>query len=389
MRGSLFRKNVIKDYFERTYATALVMIAFLLFLDAMLFIISRGVVQSGEGAEYLVKNFSFMGGNFFMAVAFPAIMLWMFLGGFFDRGAGDLYQSLPPTRNEMFSGAVCVITGYEGVFLLLQMLLRLLLIAVTKGFHVRKYFYTSVIGFTLAVYLVFLGIALLCFCASAGTFGFFGRIALWAAILWTMRSGISLLFFVKQMLYLGREFNVSGTLVNKLENTWGFISERFLFDDIEVDTYVSAWELGTARDVGLFLAVFGLVLLLVAWLWFRKRPAERTDGRNRSEVMHVCLQTAAFGSILMNGLGLLNDYEYHRIRAMLENSGRMKTALVVLKKAVLSKEGLFAGISALIFFCVWEALYRKSIREIWKVWKGILLGTLFGTVCAVFALVTL
>ena len=31
MRGSLFRKNVIKDYFERTYATALVMIEFLLF----------------------------------------------------------------------------------------------------------------------------------------------------------------------------------------------------------------------------------------------------------------------------------------------------------------------------------------------------------------------
>ena len=48
MRGRLLRKNVMKDYFIRTYAVALVIIAFLLFLDTVVFIMARGVLLSGE-----------------------------------------------------------------------------------------------------------------------------------------------------------------------------------------------------------------------------------------------------------------------------------------------------------------------------------------------------
>ena len=144
MRGRLLRKNVMKDYFIRTYAVALVIIAFLLFLDTVVFIMARGVLLSGERATITLRYFSFMGGNLIMAIVFPAVMFWVLLGGWFDRGAGDLYQSLPPARNEMFASAVCVITGYEGVFLLLQMILRMILIATTKGFRVRKYFYWCV-----------------------------------------------------------------------------------------------------------------------------------------------------------------------------------------------------------------------------------------------------
>ena len=383
MRGKMIRKNVIKDYFSRTYAAALVMIAFLLFFDTMLFIVSRGVVQSGEGTEYLVKNFSFMGGNLLMATVFPAIMFWMFLGGCFDRGAGDLYQSLPPARAEMFGSAVCVITGYEGVFLLLQMLLRLILVAATKGFYVRKYFYGSIIGLSLAIYLMFLGITILCFCASASTFGFFGRTALWFILLWMVKDGIGEVFFTKQMLYFDREYNVSGTLAVKVGDMWSLIAERLLFDEVDADAYVSAWELGIARDAGLFMAVFGAALLLLSWFWFRKRPAERTNGRNRSEAMHVCMQAVAFGSILMTGVGNVNSYNYDRLRNMAKYNESKEIVLAVLKK------GTPIGIVLLFFFCVWEALYRKNIREVWKVWKGILLGTLFGTVGAVLAFAAL
>ena len=382
MRGSLFRKNVIKDYFERTYATALVMIAFLLFLDAMLFIISRGVVQSGEGTEYLVKNFSFMGGNLFMAMAFPAIMMWMLLGGCFDRGAGDLYQSLPPARREMFSGAVCVITGYEVLFLLLQMLLRLFLIGITKGFCVRKYFYWSVTGFSFSVYLLFLGITIICFSTSASALGFFGRTALWAVILWMVRDGFSAIYEATQFIYFDREFDVSRMLPVKLATTGSIIGERIFFDEIKVGTEESEWELGIAWDSGLFMAVFGAVLLLVSWFLFRKRPAERTDGRNRSEAMHVCLQTVAFGAVLMCGLSVIQSYQYLEMRDIVRNYGWRRLVLRILEK------GVPLGIPVILFFCVWEWLYRKKLKEIPKVWKGVVFGTLFAVICVTVVFIT-
>ncbi|MBO4669425.1 MAG: hypothetical protein J5648_05560 [Lachnospiraceae bacterium] len=374
----MMRKNVIKDYFIRTYAVALVMIAFLLFLDMTVFILARGVLQPGEGSSFTVKYFSFMGGDLIMAVVFPAVMLYLLLGGCFDRGAGDLYQSLPPSRNEMFGSAVCVITGYEAAFLLLQMFLRMILIAATKGFQVRKYFYGGVIWFTLALYLVFLAMAILCFCASAGTFGYFGRVGFWVVLLWTLMDGVTILFFHKQMIFHWEEFDVSGTIPVKLENTFRNIGSRLLFEDYDIELGAEAWELRIARDSGLFLAIFGLVLLLVAWLAFKKRPAERTNGRNRSEIMHVSLQVAAILTVVM-GSGV-TVYDYAAVRRFLENNQIGELIMAVLRHV------LWYGVFGILFLCIWELLYRKKLREVPKVWKSLVIGTVFSALAVVYVM---
>lgn len=380
MRGRLLRKNVMKDYFIRTYAVALVIIAFLLFLDTVVFILARGVLLSGEGATFTLRYFSFMGGNLIMAIVFPAVMFWVLLGGWFDRGAGDLYQSLPPARNEMFASAVCVITGYEGVFLLLQMILRMILIATTKGFRVRKYFYWSVTGLSFSLYLVFLAVAILCFCASASALGFFGRFGLWTALLWAIKDGVNVLFFVRQMIFYETELNVSGTIPVKLENTFSNVESRILFEEYDLELGTEAWELRIARDGGLFLAILGVVLLFVSWIAFRKRPAERTNGRNRSELMHTILQAATFATCLISSGLVLNAYEYDRIWMFMKNSQNGQLAFSILKRGVLY------GIPLILLLCVWEFLYRKKIREVPKVWKSIVSGVVICLLAVVFTM---
>ena len=380
MRGRLFRKNVIKDYFIRTYAVALVIIAFLLFLDTVVFILARGVLLSGEKATITLQYFSFMGGNLIMAIVFPAVMFWVLLGGWFDRGAGDLYQSLPPARNEMFASAVCVISGYEGVFLLLQMILRMILIAATKGFRVRKYFYWSVTGLSFSLYMLFLAVAILCFCASASALGFFGRFGLWTALLWAIKDGVNALFFVRQMIFYETELNVSGTIPVKLENTFSNVGSRILFEEYDLELGAEAWELRIARDSGLFLAILGVVLLFVSWIAFRKRPAERTNGRNRSELMHTILQAATFATFLISSGLLLNAYEYNRIWMFRKNSQNGQLAFSILKRGVLY------GIPLILLLCVWEFLYRKKIREVPKVWKSIVSGVVICLVAVVFTM---
>lgn len=380
MRGRLLRKNVMKDYFIRTYAVALVIIAFLLFLDTVVFILARGVLLSGEGATFTLRYFSFMGGNLIMAIVFPAVMFWVLLGGWFDRGAGDLYQSLPPARNEMFASAVCVITGYEGVFLLLQMILRMILIATTKGFRVRKYFYWSVTGLSFSLYLVFLAVAILCFCASASALGFFGRFGLWTALLWAIKDGVNVLFFVRQMIFYETELNVSGTIPVKLENTFSNVESRILFEEYDMELGTEAWELRIARDSGLFLAILGVVLLFVSWIAFRKRPAERTNGRNRSELMHTILQAATFATCLISSGLVLNAYEYNRIWMFMKNSQNGQLAFSILKRGVLY------GIPLILLLCVWEFLYRKKIREVPKVWKSIVSGVVICLLAVVFTM---
>ena len=380
MRGRLLRKNVMKDYFIRTYAVALVIIAFLLFLDTVVFILARGMLLSGEGATFTLRYFSFMGGNMIMAIVFPAVMFWVLLGGWFDRGAGDLYQSLPPARNEMFASAVCVITGYEGVFLLLQMILRMILIATTKGFRVRKYFYWSVTGLSFSLYLVFLAVAILCFCASASALGFFGRFGLWTALLWTIKDGVNVLFFVRQMIFYETELNVSGTIPVKLENTFSNVESRILFEEYDLELGTEAWELRIARDGGLFLAILGVVLLFVSWIAFRKRPAERTNGRNRSELMHTILQAATFATCLISSGLVLNAYEYDRIWMFVKNSQNGQLAFSILKRGVLY------GIPLILLLCVWEFLYRKKIREVPKVWKSIVSGVVICLLAVVFTM---
>ncbi len=364
----MMRKSVIKDYFIRTYAVALVMIAFLLFLDAMIFFLARGVLQLGEGTVFTVKYFSFMGGNLIMAIVFPAVMLYLLFGGWFDRGAGDLYLSLPPARNELFGYAVCVITGYEAIFLMLQMFLRIILIAATKGFQVRKYFYWSTVGLTLSFYLVFLAVAILCLCASAGTFGFFGRVGLWAVLLWALKDGVLMLFFHRQMIFLREEIDVSGSIPGKLENTISTVGHRLLFEDYGVELGAEAWELRIARDSGLFLAILGLVLLFTAWFAFKKRPAERTNGRNRSEIMHVSIQTAAIFSLVMLGGVTMTYYEYDRVRELIRGGQTGQLIAGVLR------HGLLYGIFGILFLCIWEFLYRKKLREVPKVWKSVVIG---------------
>ena len=380
MRGRLLRKNVMKDYFIRTYAVALVIIAFLLFLDTVVFIMARGVLLSGERATITLRYFSFMGGNLIMAIVFPAVMFWVLLGGWFDRGAGDLYQSLPPARNEMFASAVCVITGYEGVFLLLQMILRMILIATTKGFRVRKYFYWSVTGLSFSLYLVFLAVAILCFCASASALGFFGRFGLWTALLWAIKDGVNVLFFVRQMIFYETELNVSGTIPVKLENTFSNVESRILFEEYDLELGTEAWELRIARDGGLFLAILGVVLLFVSWIAFRKRPAERTNGRNRSELMHTILQAATFATCLISSGLVLNAYEYNRIWMFMKNSQNGQLAFSILKRGVLY------GIPLILLLCVWEFLYRKKIREVPKVWKSIVSGVVICLLAVVFTM---
>lgn len=380
MRGRLLRKNVMKDYFIRTYAVALVIIAFLLFLDTVVIILARGVLLSGEGATFTLRYFSFMGGNLIMAIVFPAVMFWVLLGGWFDRGAGDLYQSLPPARNEMFASAVCVITGYEGVFLLLQMILRMILIATTKGFRVRKYFYWSVTGLSFSLYLVFLAVAILCFCASASALGFFGRFGLWTALLWAIKDGVNVLFFVRQMIFYETELNVSGTIPVKLENTFSNVESRILFEEYDLELGTEAWELRIARDGGLFLAILGVVLLFVSWIAFRKRPAERTNGRNRSELMHTILQAATFATCLISSGLVLNAYEYDRIWMFMKNSQNGQLAFSILKRGVLY------GIPLILLLCVWEFLYRKKIREVPKVWKSIVSGVVICLLAVVFTM---
>ncbi|MBO4697258.1 MAG: hypothetical protein J5643_08275 [Lachnospiraceae bacterium] len=370
MRGRIFQKNALKDYFSRTYAVALVLIAFLLFLDVMMFILSRGVLQSGEGETHTIQYFSFMGGNLFMAMLFPAIMLYMLLGGCFDRGAGDLYQSLPPARSGMFLSAVCVISGYEGVFLLLQMVSRKVLIATTEGFRVRKYFYISTAGFSMAVFTLFLAVAILCFCAASSAFEFFGRLVLWAFLIDLASEGINSLLDLKQIVYYSKEVNVSGTITVKLGNFRSLLTGRFLFDEYEIDRYEAAWEMNMARDVGLFLAVFGAALLLAAWFFFKKRPAERTNGRNRSELMHVSLQAVAFFGIMLSSGLFVDDYRYMRLYYLIRESGWQEVVLPVLKKSVT----VFLPLA--VFLAVWELLYRKKFREVPKIWKGILAGVI-------------
>ncbi len=367
----MMRKNVIKDYFARTYAAALVMMAFLLFLEAMVFIIARGVLQTGEGTAFTVKYFSFMGGNLIMAIVFPTIMLYIFLGGCFDRGAGDLYQSLPPSRTEMFGSAVCVITGYEAAFLLLQMVLRMILIAVTKGFQVQKYFYISVMGITVSLYILFLALAILCFCASAGTFGYFGRVGLWAVLLWTLKNGALMLLYDTNARFHIEESCVSDTILAKLEITVSNIGRRLLFEDYEVVLGKEPWELRSARDSGLFLAIIGLALLLMAWFAFKKRPAERTNGRNRSEIMHVSLQVAAIVSVVLTSGVSMSAYEYARVRELIREK------LIGQLIAAILKRFLVYGIIGILFLCIWELLYRKKFREIPKVWKSVVIGAVF------------
>lgn len=380
MRGRLLRKNVMKDYFIRTYAVALVIIAFLLFLDTVVFILARGVLLSGERATITLRYFSFMGGNLIMAIVFPAVMFWVLFGGWFDRGAGDLYQSLPPARNEMFASAVCVITGYEGVFLLLQMILRMILIATTKGFRVRKYFYWSVTGLSFSLYLVFLAVAILCFCASASALGFFGRFGLWTALLWVIKDGVNVLFFVRQMIFYETELNVSGTIPVKLENTFSNVESRILFEEYDLELGTEAWELRISRDSGLFLAILGVGLLFVSWIAFRKRPAERTNGRNRSELMHTILQAATFATCLISSGLVLNAYEYNRIWMFMKNSQNGQLAFSILKRGVLY------GIPLILLLCVWEFLYRKKIREVPKVWKSIVSGVVICLLAVVFTM---
>jgi len=376
----MMRKNVIKDYFIRTYAVALVMIAFLLFLDAMIFFLARGVLQPGEGTVFTVKYFSFMGGNLIMAIVFPAVMLYLLFGGWFDRGAGDLYLSLPPARNELFGYAVCVITGYEAIFLMLQMFLRIILIAATKGFQVRKYFYWSTVGLTLSFYLVFLAVAILCLCASAGTFGFFGRVGLWVVLLWALKDGVLMLFFHRQMIFLREEIDVSGSIPGKLENTISTVGSRLLFEDYDVELGAEAWELRIARDSGLFLAILGLVLLFVAWFAVKKRPAERTNGRNRSEIMHVSIQTAAIFSLVMLGGVTMTYYEYDRVRELIRGGQTGQLIAAVLR------HGLLYGFFGVLFLCIWEFLYRKKLREVPKVWKSVVISTVLCAAAVAFVM---
>ena len=384
MKKKFFQKNVIRDLYEREYAGFSVIMIALLFLEVVQFYIVKSTVSPNQ--DYTVGLFSHTFAGRWFAVFGPFLIVWRLLRQYNSAEGRELFYSLPTTRRSVFGSVTAVAFGALAAFLVTETLLTGMAFSFSKYVRVEKGYYLSKIALTIALFLFFYGAAMICFSLSSGL--------VWYGVLSAVWLGLGLLLYdrqeellnfhlrnhpaVKVKTYLEGGGKLPFSVLFRSVNHR--ITERGQFLSVLVDFDESGKALAEFWRVLPVMLAVGLLAGILGYFAFVKRKAERTDGKCKSRLMHVALQAAvtelflvSFGWTLIDSVAWEsygNSPEYMTTEYKIEADPfpyALKRDLVIL---LVILPGLL----------IWEGLFHKSVKKVWKIWEGLAIVVLLEAV---------
>lgn len=385
MKKPFWQKNILRDMLERDYTVYLLCLLFLLLWEAVQFLVFKA--KGNPSLIYRVKLFGNTNVGLAFAVFAPFIIVWRLLSQYNSADSSDVFYSLPTTRRSIFGSASMIAGAYLLVFLLAETAVMSILFACSKNLEVDAGYFPTRIVLIATVFLIFYGLAMICFSIASGgwmyalLYGGWGIVlicayqAVWMIPVWQylFRNDI------KDMIWFS---DIAGEPLAKFY----YVTEHVIYlfgPDPELaaepgKTATYLWQL-----IPWFL-LLGFISLILGGIAFTRRKAERIEGMNKSGKMHIALQGAVIWAMTMTvlpswetfqtSLNFVNyDYKYASGigQIMCKTTGFRNTHLLY---------KLFPGDTLMMFSvafataAIWEMLYRKNIFQFWKAWAGMALG---------------
>jgi hypothetical protein len=344
MKKRLVRKSVLREMFERTYAPVLVIMIFLLFVGAIRIATEIIASAKGEGMGVLTQ-LSYTEAVWITIQLTPFALLVYLLKDYLSKDGRDLYLSLPHTRLEVFGSATLLSLGYFLFYMLIEASLSVILLCGVGGATPMKYYFLTRFGMATAVFVALAGLAAISLSTASG-------------ILRALGSFVVLFYVGARSFELAADGSV---FFARIEDVWTYgMTIPHEEGDIVILGETNA---DVCREIVRAMGVaggFGILLCILGAIAFVKRKAEWSEGRCKCRLMHVLLQ-AGFGGVMATDI-LQESYVFH---AYWRYDNRL--------------EFIFLAwvLFTVVVLIVWEAVYQRSIRKVWKVWPGVLFGFLY------------
>ena len=348
MKKRLVRKSVLREMFERTYAPVLVIMIFLLFVGAIR--IATEIIASAKGeGRAILTLLSYTEVVWITVLLTPLALLVFLVKDYISKDGRDLYLSLPHTRLEVYGSAILLSLGYFLFYMLIEAAMSAILLCGVGGAAPMKHYFPTRFGLAVAVFLAFTGLAAISLSTASGILRAIGSYAV--------------LFYVG-----ARTFELAAdefVLFGNVEDVWSY-GMCIPYEPGDFLGVFGGSEADACREIVRamgFAGGFGILLCILGAVAFRKRKAEWSEGRCKCRFMHVLLQ-AGFGGVMATDI-LQESYVFH---AWWRYDNRLEFIFLAWV--------LFTA----VVLIVWEALYQRSIRKVWKVWPGVLFGFLYAVI---------
>ncbi|MBO4324240.1 MAG: hypothetical protein J5845_02405 [Lachnospiraceae bacterium] len=317
MKKRFFKKNVLRDMLERDGLFLLVLILAVIFVEAL-----YPLLELGSQKEVEIKPFEFKSIQCLFAAFAPFLFLDRLVMSYNMPQGRDLFCSLPVSRRSVFTGAAVMSFGGFGIFLLLDNCLHAVLFAVLPVTKVAEGYYVMKDLMLLSMFLFCFGLAMIIFSLSAGRKWYYmnAMIVLTECGLLYLASGRMLCYRVlnhvggrtwDRDMYLNDGLSVYQVINGAFHPYAKFraLSDEILnADSLREPLYDSAFP-AFFYKAALVTLLIGLAVLVIGYIAFVRRKAERADGERNSPTIHIAMQAMAV-MLTMSLICFSKYYEY-------------------------------------------------------------------------------
>ena len=370
MKNRLRNNRTLRDIVPRYYAGFIVAVCGVILFNTIVFF----VIKSGEDPN--VRFFVGFGNNTLIielacSIFGPIILLGDLLQNCFERNYMDIMSSVPEKRARRAGTVIGFLVGVYLLFAVLGIIVDLILAGFAadgfsvNGYLVRKY------GLLACCYVLSLGIGLIAFAGASKLFEYAKNALLYL---------FSVFVFILLGFYLA---NIRFGTVN-LRERFGrgrplYFAEEFR--ETVLDIFMNRMSDGNdghnAVQMILILAPIALLLVIIGYILFCRRPAEMAEGMSRCEWSHMLNQGLTI--FLLSAWKLWEEINLQ---------GGQTEVLYLSRKVFGNLNPLYAFCEIFCGVCIvqlgMEAFRRQNIKLCYKAWKGIVVGIIF---LIVFALI--
>ena len=336
----IFHKKAFRDFFKRGFPIFLVAVSFFLFCEIMMFLLVRTSYVSWQGEVFRVNVFDLMIPGICFAVISPFVIVFRKMGTHISRQSGDLFWSLPVTKTGLCGTLIAVAFSYLAIYLAAVLLTNAVCFNVTSNVIVGEHYYTGKIAMITVLFLMHLGIAMLCFSKASGPlwYGIYS-VAFVMLVVFSYWCWDVIITEHEYMLLSDYRLMWERRMGGRVAAGLMELSDRILFSQ------GMNWDLWYCFGKVVFVPlILGIGLLVLSFRSFHCHKAERTDGKNLSKSMHILFQGTLPWVIWFQLMGA--------------EFPDMLRGFLILTPVCL----------------VWEGFFQKSARKAYRAWPGISIG---------------